>query len=346
MTQELKLMVILLILGVGLILGFKFLFPIVAPFLLGIIFAVLIEPMVRRLEKRFQLQRSLAVSLVLVSFLIAILGLTGITVLSSFREAARQLPKISVLVNKLSSFSTGSIIHLSRFFNYNFSNFSIDSKPFATILRSFVLWVLGFLQRLPEIIFTIALGGISAYLFSRDKQFISQLFYRCLPDNWQLTTIQIKDEIITKISKFFRAELVLCLITTILTTVFFIILGIPGAFTYGFFTGILDLIPVIGPGMIYVPFIIAQLLMSDYYQGFGLIIGYLLVLLIRQIVEVRLIGSNFDFHPLITLMIIYIGLKVFGFSGIFFGPVLIITLRAIYRVLAVRFVKPRLGKFI
>lgn len=338
MSQELRLLVILLLLGVGLILGFKFLFPTIAPFLLGITFAGLIEPLVRKLETHLKLKRGFAVGLVLFSFLFAILSLTGLTLLSSFREAERQLPKIPLLVTKLSGLSTGLMTRLGQLIKYNLPSFSFHSGPVSQLLRSFMLWILGFLPRFPEIILVIALGGISAYFFSRDKQIISQLVLRCLPDDWRMTAIQIKDELFAKISRFFRAELTLCLITAGLTWVGFCILGIPGAFTYGFLAGIFDLVPVIGPGMVYIPCALAQSLMGDFYHGIGLIVIYLLVLLIRQIAEIKLIGNNFDFHPLITLIIIYVGMKVFGFSGIFFGPLLIITLRVIYRALAVRFI--------
>lgn len=336
MSQELRILLFLLLLGVGLILGFKFLFPIIAPFLLGITFASLIEPLVRKLETRLKMKRSFAVGLVLFSFLFVILSLTGLTLLSSFREAERQLPKVPFLATRLTGLCSGVMTHLGEIIHYNLPNFSFNSGPFSRLLRSFMQWVLGFLPRFPEIILVIALGGISAYFFSRDKRIISQLVFRCLPDDWRITTIQIKDELIAKISRFFRAELTLCMITAGLTWVGFFILGIPGVFTYGFLAGILDLIPVIGPGMVYIPCALAQFLLGDFYHGIGLFVVYLLVLLIRQIAEVKLIGNNFDFHPLITMMIIYIGIKVFGFSGIFFGPVLIITLRAIYRALVLR----------
>jgi sporulation integral membrane protein YtvI len=335
MSRELRLLIILLLFGIGLILGFKFLFPIIAPFLLGITFAGFIEPWVRRLEAH-RLKRGFAAGLVLVSLLIVILGLTGLTIISSFWEAQRQLPKIPFLVMKLSELCKGFMAQLGRSIRYNLPGFSLNSEPAVNILRSFMLWVLGFLPRFPEIILIIALGGVSAYFFSRDKQLITYLLFRCLPEDWRIAALQIKDELLHKIGRFFRAEFTLCLITAGLTWTGFLLLKIPGAFTYGFLAGVLDLIPVIGPGMVYVPFALAQFLMGDYYHGFGLIVLYLLVLLIRQITEVKLIGNNFDFHPLITLMIIYIGIKVFGFSGIFFGPVIIITLRAIYRALALR----------
>jgi sporulation integral membrane protein YtvI len=337
-TRELKLLIILLLLGVGLILGLKFFFPLVAPFLLGLVIAGLIEPMVQKLELRFKVSRGLAVGLVLFSFIMMSLSLSGLILLSSFKEAQRILPEIPLLLNRLSDLGSGLINRLFRFMNLDFTHFSLKTGPLSRIFDSFIHWVLGLLPRFPEMVLAIVLGGIAAYFFSRDKQLFSQIFYRCLPRDWRNMTVQIKDEIIVKIGRFFRAELTLCLITAALTALFFRILRIPGVFAYGLLTGLLDLIPVIGPGLVFIPLALAQFVMGDYYQGIGIIGSYCLILLVRQITEVKLIGDNFDLHPLVTIIIIYIGLKIFGFSGIFFGPILIITLRAIYRALATRFV--------
>ena len=334
MSRELRLFLILLTLGAGLILGLKFLFPIIAPFLLGITFAGLIEPWVRKLESCFPLKRKFAVGLALFIFLILVLSLSGLTLLSTFQEAERQLPKIPLLVTRLSAIYRGLTAQLGRIMQYNLPGFSLDSVPFARLFDTFLRWVLSFLPRFPEILFVITFGGISAYYFSRDKEVISRLMLHCLPDDWRIAAIQIKDELLTRMGRFFRAELTLCFISAGLTWAGFMVLSIPGAVTYGFLAGVMDLIPVIGPGLVYIPFASAQFIMGDFHQGFGLLLLYLLVILIRQIAEVKLIGNNFDFHPLITLMIIFIGIKVFGFGGIFFGPVIIITLRAIYHTLA------------
>ncbi len=337
MTRVRKLTIILLLLGIGLILGLKFFFPLVAPFLLGLIIAGLIEPLVQKLELLFKFSRGLAVSLILFTFIIISLGLSGLILLSSFKEAQRLLPEIPILFNNLSELCSGLIQRWFRFLNLDFVRFSLKTGPMGRIFDSFFHWVLGLLPRFPEMAMAIVLGGIAAYFFSRDKKLFSHIFYSCLPREWRNMTVQIKDEIIVKTGRFLRAELVLCLITAVLTSLFFMILKIPGIFAYGLLAGLLDLIPVIGPGLMFVPFALIQFITGNYYLGIGIIGSYCLIFLVRQITEVKLIGDNFDLHPLITIIIIYVGLKIFGFSGIFFGPILIITLRAIYRALSTQF---------
>jgi predicted PurR-regulated permease PerM len=190
-----------------------------------------------------------------------------------------------------------------------------------------------FLPHFPQLLFAIGLGGVTAYFFSRDKKLISQLFYRILPQKWQQATIELKTEVITSVARFIRVECILALITTSLTIGFFLWLGIPAALAYGFLAGTLDFLPVLGPGLVYIPLAAINILFKDYYQALWLISAYFLLLLIRQVIEFKLIGENLNLHPMVSILVIYLGIQIFGLVGILIGPLLIITLRAFYRVL-------------
>lgn len=248
MTNELKIISILGVLGIGMVLGLKFLFPFVAPFLLGITFACLVEPTVRNLERRFKVKRSVAAAIVVIWFLMGVLAVTGLALFSSFREAQRLLPKVPVLIHHFSELGTTITFQLARLIHFDVRNFSFHTGPLAQIFQSLIRWVLQLLPQFPEIIITIALGGVTAYFFSRDLQPIRKVLFRCLPRGWWDTAIQIKDEVITKMGQFLRAEFILSMITMFLTVLFFAILKIPGAFAYGLFAGILILSRLLAPG--------------------------------------------------------------------------------------------------
>lgn len=338
MTKELKILIFLVLLGAGLILGFKYLFPLIAPFLLGITFACLIEPLVRKLENIFKIGRNWAISFVLVFLLLIIFSFTGLTIMAFYQEAVRLLPRVSVLVGillRLIETWLNSLAHYFPLINEGINNFSLNPESLERIFRSLIKWMMNFLPNLPQIILAIGLGGITAYFVGKDKKLISRLFYRNLPKSWQSAAVQIKDEFMTTLARFIRAELSLVFITGLMTTVIFYGLGIPGAAAYGFLTGVLDFLPVVGPGMIYIPFVVVCLIFKNYYLALFLGGAYFLVLLVRQVAEVKLIGDNLHLHPLLTIFIIYVGMKIFGFAGIFFGPVLMITLRAFHRALVV-----------
>lgn len=307
-----------------------------APFLLGTIFACLIEPLVKKLDSRLRVGRKFAIIIILFLMVITALSITGFSLLAFYQEAQRVMPQIPGLVGRLLNITQEALGYFIKYFPQlaEFGpNFGLPGESIGRVLRSMIMGGLQFLPRFPQLLLAIGLGGVTAYFFSRDKKLISQMFYKSLPRKWQQATIAIKTEVLASVGRFIRVECILALVTTTFTTVFFLCLGTPVAMAYGFLAGILDFLPVLGPGLIYIPLAVIHLLFGNYYQALWLIIGYFLLLLLRQVIEYKLIGENLNLHPLVSILVIYIGVQVFGFAGIFFGPLLIIILRAFYRVL-------------
>ncbi len=91
--------------------------------------------------------------------------------------------------------------------------------------------------------------------------------------------------------------------------------------------GISDAIPIVGTGVIMIPWILWTIITGDMPLAFGLTIIYLLGIIIRQIMEPKIVGSQIGLHPLVTLLAMYIGLKFFGILGMFVGPVSIIIVK-------------------
>lgn len=314
----------------------KYLFPLMAPFLLGTIFACLIEPVVKRLDTRLRVGRKLTIMLILIFLVIVAFSITGFSVLAFYQEAQRLMPKIPGLVERLLNITQEILNYLVKYFPQMAENgpiFALPRESIGRVLRSMIIGGLQFLPRFPQLLLAIGLGGVTAYFFSRDKELISRVFYQILPYKWQKATITLKTEVMASVSRFIRTECILALVTTSLTTVFFLCLGIPAAMAYGFLAGMLDFLPVLGPGLIYIPLVAVNLLFGNYYQALWLTSGYFILLLLRQITEYKLIGENLNLHPLVSIFVIYIGVQIFGVAGIFLGPLLIVILRAFYRVL-------------
>jgi sporulation integral membrane protein YtvI len=335
-TKELKVFLWVLIIGISLTVILKYLFPLMAPFLLGIVFACLIEPMVKKIDTCLKVGRRFAIILILAALVITVFSITGLSLLAFYQEAQRLMPQIPGLVDRLLRFTQESISYFSKYFPQlaEFGkNFMLSSESIGQVLRSLIMGAIHFLPHLPQLLLAIGLGGVTAYFFSRDKKLIAQLLYRVLPQKWQPATIELKTEVITSVTRFIRVECILALVTTSLTTVCFFWLGIPAALAYGFLAGTLDFLPVLGPGLVYIPLAVISLVFNEYYQALWLIIAYFLLLLIRQVIEFKLIGENLNLHPMISILVIYLGIQIFGLVGILIGPLLMITSRAFYRVL-------------
>lgn len=127
----------------------------------------------------------------------------------------------------------------------------------------------------------------------------------------------------------------LAVIQGLVATLGFWIFGIGDFAIWGFLAGVASLIPIVGTGLVWVPLMVYLLAVNHFWQGVGLGIYSLVVLTnidyVARITVLRRIG---DVHPLITILGVIIGLSMFGFLGLVFGPLLIsyfIVLVRIYR---------------
>ena len=113
---------------------------------------------------------------------------------------------------------------------------------------------------------------------------------------------------------------ILILISTLEIIFGFMVLRIPKFFMLGLICGLLDLLPYVGTIIVFIPIIIYNIIMNNYLISFGLVCLYILVQIIREILEAKFLGNKLDVHPLVIFISIYIGVKVFGILGILVGP--------------------------
>ncbi|HEY4543383.1 MAG TPA: AI-2E family transporter, partial [Tissierellaceae bacterium] len=104
----------------------------------------------------------------------------------------------------------------------------------------------------------------------------------------------------------------------------------PYYFLIGLIIAIVDFLPVVGSGLILIPWAIYSFISSNSSFGYKLILLYIIAMIIRQILEPRIIGKSIGLRPLYTFLSTVIGSLVFGPIGVFIGPIIAIILNTIY----------------
>ncbi len=117
------------------------------------------------------------------------------------------------------------------------------------------------------------------------------------------------------------------LITFLELFVAFTVLGIKYAFLIALVIAVIDILPVLGTGTVLIPWSIFLLLIGDYYTGIALIIVYIVIAVIRQIIEPKIVGKYIGLYPLLTLVAMYTGLRVMGVLGLITFPLIIIIVK-------------------
>ena len=105
------------------------------------------------------------------------------------------------------------------------------------------------------------------------------------------------------------------------------ILRIDNAILIAFLISIFDILPVLGTGGIMIPWTVLTAIQGDYTMAIGLLCVYLVVTVIRNILEPKIVGSQVGLHPLVTLMSMFVGAQILGVFGLFGLPITLSLLK-------------------
>ena len=160
------------------------------------------------------------------------------------------------------------------------------------------------------------IGNISAFFILIDIDKIKKLIKNIMPIDFILKFYNEKESI----KEMIIIEGILVIISTLEIIIGFIIFKVPKAFMFGVICGILDILPYVGTIIVFIPIIIYNIILREYLRVFGLIFLFILVQVVREILEAKFLSDKLDLHPLLILLSIYIGVKIFGMLGIIIGP--------------------------
>jgi len=117
---------------------------------------------------------------------------------------------------------------------------------------------------------------------------------------------------------------ILAILQGIIATIGYAIFGVEEYGLWGFFTGVCSLLPVVGTAIIWVPLMAYFFAIGNNYGGFGLLIySLLLTTNIDYVARLTILKKFMDIHPIITIFGVIVGITLFGFWGVIFGPLLI-----------------------
>ena len=174
-------------------------------------------------------------------------------------------------------------------------------------------------------IVTIIASCYIARDFEGFKASLKSILSRRILDAYYVTKRLFKENV----SKLIAGYLKILLITFFELLIGLFILKIKPAILLAAIIALLDLLPILGTGTVLIPWGIFEMVSKNYQLGFSLIILYLTITIIRNVIEPKIIGKQIGLHPLIALIAVFLGLRLFGFIGVFILP---LTFMLIYRM--------------
>lgn len=311
---------------------FPFILRLFMPFLLAFLIATACQRIVRFLERRLKINRGIS------SALLIVLLVVGMCVLVSFiiyQLVIQTKDLLDVLPQAITSLKLQWEALYARFSEYRsrLSPELADSIDNAVksllgsvqnvtqpIADSAVNAAKGFAFSIPNIFMFLTMLFLSAFFFTKDYTQVINFVKDLIPQRFIKRIKYLKNTVFQAFFKYIKAQLILMCITFGIASAALWSLGIAYPLIIGLLIGAVDALPFFGTGIIMLPWAAFTLLEGDVFLAAALVVVHLLCQLMRQILEPRIVSAQIGVHPLLTLVSVYIGLKLFGIIGMLLAP--------------------------
>lgn len=180
---------------------------------------------------------------------------------------------------------------------------------------------------LPGLFIKILLMIISTFFITGDYELLVGFVSRQLPEKARGVVYQVKEYVIGTLFVCIRSYLLIMSITFLELLIGFSIIRIPNAILIALIISVFDILPVLGTGGVIIPWAVIVLIQGNYPLTIELIIIYLVVTVIRNIIEPKIVGKQIGLHPVVTLISMFVGVQLFGVVGLFGLPIFLSLLR-------------------
>ena len=305
---------------------YKYAIPLLFPFLVSLLITAIVLPAVSFLNRKLHLNKKLtAAVLVTVAYLIiaGLLLLAGRVLYRSASSAVdwfntRFVPDINALLLKIDQLVHDSDSAFMGWL-YSMKDTLITSlQPKVVQLSTSV--VTGLVSNVPSFAIKVIISIVATYFFALDYDNICRaVTARMTEETYQKSSAAFRS-LRSTVGQYARAYSLIFLITFAELTVGLLCAGVKHFVLIALGIAVFDILPILGSSMIMLPWSIITMLRGNYQQGIILFVVYLVIVIARQFIEPKIVGDRVGMHPLITLVAMYVGLKLFGGLGMFMLP--------------------------
>lgn len=173
---------------------------------------------------------------------------------------------------------------------------------------------------IPGICMNLFLTIIATMLIELEFPDICAFIVRQIPKRWRRSVAELQKYVIGTLGRCMLSYGLILLLTFVELTVGLLLLRIEGAVVIAFIIAILDIFPVLGTGTILLPWAVIASASGNLPLGIGLLLLYLVITVVRNIVEPHLVGRQMGLSPVVTLVSMMVGLHFLGIVGMILLP--------------------------
>lgn len=307
---------------------FRYVFNWILPFVVGFGFAAVADYFARRLLARFHMPLRLGSAIVTILILVLLGGVLFFLAYQIYHQLERFLYDRVINGNLLGQI-LDSVDKISDRIPEQLRTTVVNMIQQASVnLTTAVTTAFsGVLTAAPGILLGILIAIISSFIFSGDYRRITEFLKAQLPQKARDALPEVAASLKNSVLRFAKAYTLILFITFAELSIGLTILGEPYAIAIAAITAVIDILPILGFGIVLIPWILLSLINGRYAFAAGLVILYIIIQVVRQIIEPKLVGRSVGLHPILTLLSMYVGLKTLGAIGIFLFPIVLLLLK-------------------
>lgn len=337
-TLRAILKLLLIILGVFL---FTRIWKYVLPFLIAYFFATLIEPVVRFFSTKIKIPRKIGTIISMLLVLGVVFSIVGFLISRLVIEIKDIYFDLEINAESLILFFENIIEKTSDIFvkipvpltEVVDQSINAITNTLQGVLKTVIDLAQATMQaamNIPQALIFVIVTLVATYFMSSDKDKILTFLDKQIPSTWLNKTKGLTTNVFSALFGWFRAQIILTSITFFELLVAFLILGLENPLVAAILIALVDVLPILGAGTVLLPWAAITLIMGNIKLALSLVLIYLIILLVRQFIEPRVLGAQIGVHPLFTLAGMYMGLKIWGIAGMFLGPIIVVIIKLLF----------------
>ena len=316
-----------------LLLAARYLLPVLMPFLVAFVLAFLIQRPAAWIARRLRAPKGRLSVLLLVLVYVAVFGVAfsgGGRVFAVIREFVIDVPDIYrrdilPLLNYVLEGVAENLSEADPFVSAQIENSlqqAVQSigQMVSGLSVTLLQMVSEFITGVPSVLIRVVLTVITSFYICSDYDRILAALWRLLPDRWQNLCRDIKQYGLNMIRVYIRSYSLLFLLTFTELTIGFLIFQIPHSLLVAVLIAIFDILPVLGTGGVLIPWAVILAVIGNYPLAAGVLILYVIITVVRNSVEPRIVGKQIGLHPLLTLIAMFTGVSLAGLPGLILLP--------------------------
>ena len=292
------------------------------PFLIAFIIYLLIEPLIKFFMKKMKLNRKLSSIIIFLIIFSIIIGGVVWGIVSLVSEATNLLEMLNLYINKAYTQIQENIskiniekLSISKDILELFKNSSQEILvKISNWMTNFLTKFINVITSIPTISIYIAITIMSLYFMCTDKIYMLDFLEHHMPQKWVQKIGKHIREIASSLGGYLKAEAILIIISFIISLIGLYVFKIFGMnikypLLIALGIGFVDALPILGSGAVMVPWAVISALNGDIKLGISIVVLWIIMSIVRQFLEPKIVSGKIGIHPIFTLIAMYTGFK-------------------------------------